>query len=140
MVLLRGEEKFMNFRIQEKLMLWMSRSKKNLFQRKKLVERWSFRIIYETCTAQEMRRRMLQFYIKKTKKKRWGDIFFSMEYHVYWQLKGSCFEYCGDEKCDIFDPKSWWKYDIYWLLKVLVLNFSLMENTIFLQVKKLMGR
>ena len=66
----------------------------------------------------------------------------------------------------IFEPKSWWKYDIYWLLKsscfnlfgngkyglflsqevdgkmiftgyweVLVLNFSVMGNTVFFQSK-----
>ena len=77
----------------------------------------------------------------------------------------------GDEKYGIFEPKSWWKYDIYWLLKsscfnlfgngkyglflsqkvdgnmiftdywkVLVLNFSVMGNTVFFWVKKLMER
>ena len=39
----------MNFRIKEKLMLWISGSKKNLFQRRKLVERLSFCSIYEDC-------------------------------------------------------------------------------------------
>ena len=63
-----------------------------------------------------MRRRVLQLYIKKTTK-RWGDIFFSMEFHVYWYLKRLCFEFLGDEKYGIFKSKSWWKYDIYWLLK-----------------------
>ena len=117
-------------------------------------------------------RRVLQLYIKETKK-RWGDIFFSMEYHVYWWLKSSCFEFAGGGKYGIFEPKSWWKYDIYWLLKsscfdhfgngkyglfwakrlmerryliftgywrVLVLNFSVMGNTVFFWVKKLMQR
>ena len=70
-----------------------------------------------------------------------------------------------------FEPRSWWKYDIYWLLKsccfnlfgsgkyglslsqkndgnmiftnywkVLVLNFTVMRNTVFFGVKKLMER
>ena len=90
---------------------------------------------------------MFQLYIKKKTKKQRGGIFFSMEYHLYWQLKSSCFEYFGDEKYRIlsqivdknrtfidysevlvlivswmknmvfFEPKYWWKDDIYWLLK-----------------------
>ena len=43
--------------------------------------------------------------------------FFSMEYHLYWQLKSSCFEIFGDEKYGTLELKSWWKYDIYWLLR-----------------------
>ena len=31
--------------------------------------------------------------------------------------KRFCSEFFGDQKCGIFEPKSWWKYDIYWLLK-----------------------
>ena len=38
------------------------------------------------------------------------------------------------------DPKSWLKDDIYWLLKNLFLNFSVMENTVLFWVKKLMKR
>ena len=34
-----------------------------------------------------------------------------------------------------FETKSWWKYDIGWLLKVLVLNISEMENTVFFEPK-----
>ena len=59
-----------------------------------------------------MRERVLQLYIKNK-----SDIFFSMEYHVYWWLKCCCFEFSGDKKPCIFEPKSWWKYHIYWLLK-----------------------
>ena len=81
-------------------------------------------------------------------KKQKDDIFFSMEYHVYWLLKSSCFEIFGGGKYGLFskqkvdgdmifidywkvlvlyflekentvffEPKSWWKDDIYWLLK-----------------------
>ena len=47
-----------------------------------------------------------------------------------------------------FEPKSWWKDDIYWLLEsscfelwiVFVLNFSELGNTFFLWPKKLMER
>ena len=38
------------------------------------------------------------------------------------------------------DPKSWLKDDIYWLLKSLFLNFSVMENTVLFWFKKLMKR
>ena len=39
-----------------------------------------------------------------------------------------------------FEHKSWWEDDIYWLLKVLVLNFLMMGNTVFFWVKKLMEK
>ena len=70
----------------------------------------------------------------------------------------------SDNRCGIFEPKSWWKFDIYWLQKSyyfnlfengkyglflsqkvdwkmiftdywkgLVLNFSVMENTVFFE-------
>ena len=47
-----------------------------------------------------------------------------------------------------FEPKSWWKDDIYWLLenscfgpwKVLALNFFELGNTVFFWAKKLMER
>ena len=49
-----------------------------------------------------------------------------------------------------FESKSWWKDDICWLPKVLILDFSVMgntvffwgwwENTVFFWVKKLMER
>ena len=35
-------------------------------------------------------------------KKRSDDIFFSLEYHVYWLLKRSCFEIFGDGKRGLF--------------------------------------
>ena len=63
--ILRRKEEFINFRINEKLMLWISGSKKNIFQRSKLVERWSFHSIYTDWVAQKMRRRVLQLYVKK---------------------------------------------------------------------------
>ena len=50
-------------------------------------------------------------------KKQFDDIFCSLEYHVYQLLKRSCFEPSGDESTVFFEPKSWWKDDIYWLLE-----------------------
>ena len=43
-----------------------------------------------------------------------------MEYHVYWLLKSSSFQFSEDGKKLIrsfFELKSWWKDYIYWLLK-----------------------
>ena len=37
--------------------------------------------------------------------------------YIYWLLKSYCFEFFRDGKYTVFEPKSWWKYDIYWLLK-----------------------
>ena len=36
---------------------------------------------------------------------------------IYWLLKSSCFEFSGDGNTVFFQPKSWWKDNIYWLLK-----------------------
>ena len=157
----------MNFRIKEKLMLWISGSKKNLFQLNKLVQRWSFHSIYEAWVAYEMRKGVVQLYIKN------NEVIFSLAWNIIFfdNFKSSCFEIFGDKERDIFEPKSWWKYDIYWLLKsscfnlfgngkyglflsqkvdgnmiftdywkVIVLNFSVMGNTVFFSAKKLMER
>ena len=69
----------MNFRIKEKLMLWISESKKDLFQRRKLVERWSFHSIYEAWVSWEMRRTVIQLYIKKQKK---IEVIFSLVWNI----------------------------------------------------------
>ena len=45
--ILRRKEELINFRIKEKLVFWISGSKKSLFQRRKLVERLSFHGIFE---------------------------------------------------------------------------------------------
>ena len=83
-----------------------------------------------------MRKMIFQF-LKKQK----DAIFFSVEYHVYWLLKSVCFEIFGDRKYGLFfsqkvDAKM--IFTDYW--KVLVLNFSEMENTVFYWTKRLMGR
>ena len=91
---------------------------------------------------------------------------------IYWLLKSSCFELFGDGKYGLFSSQEVdGKDDIYWLRKsscfelfgggkyglflsqevdgkmifagyreVLVLNFSVMGNTIFFSAKKLMQR
>ena len=78
-----------------------------------------------------MRKMIFQFSTK------WqDDIFFSMEYHVYWLLRSSCFEVFGDGKYGLFLSQ---KVDgniifiDYW--KVLVLNFSKIENTVLFEPK-----
>ena len=114
-----------------------------------------------------MRKGVVQLYIKN------NEVIFSLAWNIIFfdNFKSSCFEIFGDKERDIFEPKSWWKYDIYWLLKsscfnlfgngkyglflsqkvdgnmmftdywkVLVLNFSVIGNTVFFWVKKLMER
>ena len=61
--------------------------------------------------------------------------------YIYWLLKSSCFELFGDGKYGLFlsqevDGKM--IFTGYW--EVLVLNFSVMGNTVFFSVKKLMER
>ena len=157
----------MNFRIKEKLMLWISGSKKNLFQRNKLAQRWSFHSIYEAWAAHEMRKKVVQLYIKN------NEVIFSLAWNIIFSdnFKVLVLKFLEIKNMVLFEPKSWWKYDIYWLLKsscfnlfgngkyglflsqevdgkmiftgyweVLVLNFSVMGNTVFFSVKKLMER
>ena len=130
----------MNFRIKEKLMLWISGIKKNLFQP------WRWKIWYFWT------KKLMEIYLLITEK------------FLFWPFR----EW---EIRSLFEPKSWWKDDIYWLLKsscfelfgggkygiflsqevdgkmiftgyreVLVLNFSVMGNTIFFSAKKLMEK
>ena len=76
----------MNFRIKEKLMLWISGIKKNLFQR------WRWKIWYFWA------KKMMEIYLLITEK------------FLFWPFR----EW---EIRSLFEPKSWWKDDIYWLLK-----------------------
>ena len=126
----------MNFRIKEKLMLWISGSKKNLFQRNKLAQRWSFHSIYEAWAAHEMRKGVVQLYIKN------NEVIFSLAWNIifsdnfkvlvlkFLEMKNMVFL---SQKIDgnmIFTD--------YW--KDLVLNFSVMGNTVFFWVYKFMER
>ena len=126
----------MNFRIKEKLMLWISGSKKNLFQRNKLAQRWSFHSIYEAWAAHEMRKGVVQLYIKN------NEVIFSLAWNIifsdnfkvlvlkFLEIKNMVFL---SQKVDgnmIFTD--------YW--KFLVLIFSGMGSKIFPWGKKLDGK
>ena len=117
-------------------MLWISGSKKNLFQRNKLAQRWSFHSIYEAWAAHEMRKGVVQLYIKN------NEVIFSLAWNIifsdnwkvlvlkFLEIKNMVFL---SQKVDgnmIFTD--------YW--KVLVLTFSEMGNTVFFWVKKLMEK
>ena len=114
-------------------MLWISGSKKNLFQRNKLAQRWSFHSIYEAWAAHEMRKGVVQLYIKN------NEVIFSLAWNIifsdnfkvlvlkFLEMKNMVFL---SQKVDgnmIFTD--------YW--KVLVLTFSEMGNTVFSWAKKL---
>ena len=63
------------------------------------------------------------------------------KYDIYRLQKSSCFNLFGNGKYGLFLSQNidgYMKFADYW--KVLVLNFSLMGNTVFLLVKKLMER
>ena len=117
-------------------MLWISGSKKNLFQRNKLAQRWSFHSIYEAWAAHEMRKGVVQLYIKN------NEVIFSLAWNIifsdnfkvlvlkFLEMKNMVFL---SQKVDgnmIFTD--------YW--KVLILFFSEMENTAFSWAKKLIER
>ena len=60
-----------------------------------------------------MRKGVVQLYIKN------NEVIFSLAWNIIFfdNFKSSCFEIFGNKEHGIFEPKSWWKYDIYWLLK-----------------------
>ena len=130
----------MNFRIKEKLMLWISRSKKNLFQVNKSVQRWSFDSIYEAWVAYKMRKGVVQLYIKD------NEVIFSLAWNIvfsdnfkvlvlkFFMIGNTVFFWVKKVKQrwyllvtvnflfwtfrwweirSFFQPKSWWKDDIY---------------------------
>ena len=63
-----------------------------------------------------------------------------MEYHVYWSLKIFVLNFLEIKNMVFFEPKSWWKYDIYWLLKSSCFGFFGDEKYGLSCVKKLMER
>ena len=122
----------MNFTIKEKLMLWISGSKKNLFQLNKLVQRWSFHRIYEIKNIVFLSLKVdgnmiftdywkvlvlnfsvmgntVFFWVKKLME-RWYLLV--TEKFLFWTFRWW-------EIRSFFQPKSWWKDDIY----LVFLNF-----------------
>ena len=106
---------------------------KNLFQRNKLAQRWSFHSIYEAWAAHEMRKGVVQLYIKN------NEVIFSLAWNIifsdnfkvlvlkFLEIKNMVFL---SQKVDgnmIFTD--------YW--KVLVLTFLEIGNTVFSWAKKL---
>ena len=87
--------------------------KRKLFQRNKLAQRWSFHSIYKAWAVHEMRKGVVQLYIKN------NEVIFSLAWNIIFldNFQSSCFEIFGDKEHDIFEPSSWWQYDIYGLLK-----------------------
>ena len=105
-----------------------------------------------TFSAQEVRRKMIfPHYLRSLhdvlmnekvmfqsskKEKQKGDIFFSMEYHLYWLLKGPYFELLWDGIYGVFLSQKSGRnmiYTDYW--KIFVLNFSGMGNAAFFEAK-----
>ena len=61
-------------------------------------------------------------------------------FNIYWLLKSSCFELFGNRKYSFLQSPEVDEmiFTGYW--EVLVLNFSVIENTVFFSVKRLMER
>ena len=121
------------------MILWVSVSKRIFFQRGKLVERLSFLSIYETCMIWERWFYSCQENHKMIFSLAW-NIMFTVEYHVYWLLKNSCFEFFGDGKYDTFLSQKFNGniFTDYW--KVFVFNFSEIRNTVFFSAKEFVER
>ena len=101
------------------------------FWAKKLTEIW-YLLITEKFLFWSFREGEIRSFFEP--KSWWKD-------NIYSSLESSCFEVFGDGKCGLFvsqqvDGKM--IFTGYW--EVLVLNFSVMRNTVFFWVKKLMER
>ena len=121
----------MNFRIKEKLMLWVSGSKKNLFQCNKLAQKWYFHSIYEAWTAHEMRKEVAQLYIK-------NNVKFSLAWNIilFDNFKSYCFKIFENKEHGIFEPKTLMKICLL-VTKKFVITFWEMGNTVFSWAKTL---
>ena len=102
-------------------MLWISGSKKSIFQRRKLVERWSFYNIYETWIAWSImitdNNKVFVLNILEMK----NVVFLSKKLMEMWYLlinkKFLFWSFWEWEIRSFFEPKTWRKDDIYWLMK-----------------------
>ena len=143
----------MNFTIKEKLMLWISGSKKNIFQLNKLVQRWSFHRIYETKNIVFLSLKadgnmiftdywkvlVLTFSEMGNTVFSWAKNLTEIWYllitgkFLFWTFRWRGIRY-------FFESRSWWKNDIYWLLRSSFFElFSERKYGVF-SAKKLMER
>ena len=108
--------------------------KKSLFQLNKLVQRWSFHSIYETCVAYEMRKSVVKLYIKNN-----GGIF-SLAWNIIFfdNFKVLVLRFLGIKNMVFLSQKVDGNMIFTDNWKVLVLTFSEMGNTVFSSAKKLM--
>ena len=103
---------YYEFSMKKTLILWIPGSKRDLFQRWKLVER-SFLSIYETCMIfWELRQMIFQF--SKNDK-----MIFSVAWNPMFidNWKVLVLNFPEMEIRSFFKSKSWWKDDIYWFLE-----------------------
>ena len=106
--------------------------KKNLFQFNKLVQSWSFHSIYEAWVAYEMRKGVVQLYIKNN-----GEIF-SLAWNIIFSdnFKVLVLKFLGIKNMVFLSRKvdGSMIFTGYW--KVLVLTFSEIRNTVFSWAKE----
>ena len=117
-------------------MLSIPRSKKNLFQVNKLVQRWSFHSIYEAWVAYKMRKGAVQLYIKD------NEVIFSLAWNIVFSdnFKVLVLKFLEIKKMVFLSQKVDGNviFTDYW--KVRVLNFLVTGNTVFFCVKKVKQR
>ena len=136
----------MNFRIKEKFILRISGGKGDIFQRRKLIEIRDLHNVLRTEKVIFQSSKKGRTKQSKTKNSRF-DILFTMEYRllvatepsfwIFWGWKIRSFlsqnfdgnmiftdiwkvlvlKFSGMGNTVFFETKSWWKYDIYSLLK-----------------------
>ena len=74
------------------------------------------------------------------KKQKNDKVIFSLAWSIMFTDNFLFWSFWKWDILSFFEPKSWWKDDIYWLLKVLVLNLLVMGNKIFFSAKELTER
>ena len=114
--------------ITDKFLFWTFREWeiRSFFRDKKLMKRWYLLITEMFLFWTFQRRKIRSFFWGKKLMERWylpiNEKFLFWAF-PWWKMQ------------PFLETKSYWKDDIYWLLKVLVLNFSVMGIRSFFQPK-----
>ena len=109
---------------------------KNLFQRNKLAQRWSFHSIYEAWAAHEMRKGVVQLYIKN------NEVIFSLAWNIIFSdnWKVLVLKFLEMKNMVFLSQKVHGNMIFTVYRKVVVLIFLEIGNTVFPWAKRLIER
>ena len=106
----------MNFRIKEKFILRISGGKGDIFQRRKLIE---IRDLHNVLRTEKVIFQSSKKRKNKTKQNKKQSVWYFIYHGISFTgcYRALVLNFLGMENTVFFEPKFWWKYDIYWYLK-----------------------